>query len=268
MRRERKLFTVLAIMALVLMVRMPAWAGTAPGSGLTASIHDWSATGAHANKHVYTSPEGYAYTGVGQCTYCHTPHHAQSTLLLWNQKLSSNTFSWDVPATTAGTNFPQFSGLTYKGATAKCLSCHDGSVAVGDFNLYNETGESQGTPNPFLTFHISGAAQIATATGSLAGNHPVAMPYPYQQQQNTYNGVTTGSGFIPAQWQSTPVSPVVLYNDDGSGDITAGPVTGKSGMECSSCHDVHNDTAVDNYLLLGTLNGSDTNYICLKCHIK
>jgi predicted CXXCH cytochrome family protein len=278
MKRLSKLFTVLAIATVVVMLRAPAWAETAPGGGMLGSTHDWSITGGHPSKFV-----GKFDTGVGMCSYCHTPHHALSTLLLWNQKLSTNTFSWDVPSTTAGTTFPTFTGNTYMGPTAKCLSCHDGSVAVGDFNNYQEIGELWGTPNTLATHKISGGDQIAGdisqagsiqaangSRGNFAGNHPVAMPYPYQQALNTYNTVTNGAATNLLQFQSTPVSPVILYNDDGLQHITAGAVTGKSGIECTSCHDPHNSVGqvVDGFLLRGSLVGSDTTYICLKCHIK
>ncbi len=258
MKRISRLWTALAIATVVLMLGAPpSWAADPlPGSGIAGTLHDFSTAGP-------MTPPGLV---VGECTFCHTPHSGLSTLLLWNQKLSSNTFSWDVPATTSGTSFATFSGLTYKGASAKCLSCHDGSVAVGDYNLFAGNG-MVGTPNTLTIAPLTGIYQKGPA-GAMKGNHPVAMPYPYQQAQNTYNGVTTGAAFTPTEWQMTPVAPVVLYNDDGKGDISGGPVTNKSGMECSSCHDPHNKAAVDNFFLLGMLVGHDTTYICMKCHIK
>ena len=42
----------------------------------------------------------------GVCTFCHTPHRAVQTRLLWNHTLSQNTFEWDVTTTTGGTPFP------------------------------------------------------------------------------------------------------------------------------------------------------------------
>jgi len=59
-----------------------------------------------------------------------------------------------------------------------------------------------------------------------------------------------------------------LFNDDGSGNISAGVVAAKTGMECSSCHDPHNKASVEDLFLRGTLKGTTTAYICLKCHIK
>lgn len=236
----------------------------AAGSGLKGTSHDFSNSGNFYNPIV----------NPGICSYCHTPHHAISTLLLWNQTLSKNTFSWDVPATTAGTTFPSFAGNTYGGPTAKCLSCHDGSVAWGDFNWFNEQGEWNGTKNPYAVLFIGKNSPDSVGYGgAMKGNHPVAMPYPYGGQANKYNGVTNGLNTPTgdfSQFQTTPVAPVRIYTDvNGDGKvIQVGGSAGKSGMECSSCHDPHNKINKDVYFLLGSLSGNDTDYICLKCHIK
>ena len=253
---------LLLLVILTAMLPAVAWAAAGdPGTGLLSTSHDFS------GKSV-TGGQGQTLT-TGLCTFCHTPHRAMSTLLLWNHTLSTATYSWDVPKTTAGTTFPTFKGDTYNGPTAKCLSCHDGSVAVGDVAWFG----GNKPPSPLDTtmhtwpdpFNVGATGGVV---GQMKGNHPVAMPYPYQQTQNTYNSVTTGGSFTPTEWQATPLTPVRVFNDDGSGNITAGAVTGKTGIECSSCHDPHNKASVDDFFLRGMLGGSDTNYICLKCHIK
>ncbi len=244
-----KILKFIVLLAIVALAPAVVWAFT-PGAGIAGTPHDFSSSGG----------------GVGLCTFCHTPHKALSTLLLWNHTLSTNTFKWDVPATTAGTLFPTFKGDTYKGPTAKCLSCHDGSVAVGDIAWWLE-GKPAVLDN---TKHGQGDAANVGFGGDMAGNHPVAMPYPYQQAKNTYNGSTTGSGFVSPEWQSDPTGlNIRLFNDDGAGNITAGVVASKTGMECSSCHEPHNGaTVVEDLFLRGTLKGTTTAYICLKCHIK
>ncbi|MEK7734167.1 MAG: cytochrome c3 family protein, partial [Pseudomonadota bacterium] len=150
--------------------------------------------------------------------------------------------------------------------TAKCLSCHDGSVAVGDIAWWNGGAPIAPLDN---TKHGAGDPNNVGLGGNMAGNHPVAMPFPYNNTASTYNGVTTGSGAALTEWQSDPTTlNIRLFRDDGTGNITAGPVLAKTGIECSSCHDPHNKASVDTFFLRGRLSGSDTTYLCLKCHVK
>ncbi|MBI2571168.1 MAG: cytochrome c3 family protein [Candidatus Schekmanbacteria bacterium] len=219
----------------------------APGDGIENSKHDFSDYGG----------------GVSICMFCHTPHRAISTKLLWNHTLSQSNFSWDVPATTAGTSFPSFSGDSYTGPTSRCLSCHDGTVAVGDIGWYQG-----GKPATVYNLRLTGAYNIAPE-GNLAGNHPTAMPIPFGNQPNTYNGVSTGPHAYLDEWQADPQQlGIRLFNDDGAGEITAGAVPGKSGIECSSCHDPHNKKSVERRFLRGSMKGNDQSYLCLKCHRK
>jgi hypothetical protein len=97
----------------------------------------------------------------------------------------------------------------------------------------------------------------------------VAFPYPYNNSPNSYNGVTTGNQVILGEFVADPTaSQIRLFNDEGA-TVSAGPVSGHTGMECSTCHDAHNGPTVqDLYLIRGKLGGSDSNYLCLKCHNK
>ena len=248
---------------LAVLVFAPAVAFAAPGDGLIGSDHDFaSGTGSHT-----------ASQTVGLCTFCHTPHKSQSTLLLWNHTLSTNTFTWDVAKTTAGTTFPSIAGGTYKGPTAKCLSCHDGSVAIGDIAWYKESAYSGGTGMSTFKMDAEPSHQVGPG-GAMKGNHPVAMPYPYGQAMNTYNGQRTGSGAVLTEWQNDPTTltqaNIRLFNDDGTGNISPGVAAAATGIECSTCHDPHNKAAKDEMFLRGMISGSTQadGYLCLQCHKK
>ena len=246
-----------------------AWAS--PGPGLLGTPHDFTNTGGvfpydgnnGATPGSGLDADGQPLTDVGLCTYCHTPHKALSSHLLWNHTLSANTYSWDVSSTTAGTTLPTIDDQTYNGATAKCLSCHDGTVAIGDVAWYYEGGQVVNANK------ITDPAFVIANGSSMAGNHPVAIAFPFNNQPSTYNNTTTGSSAYLDEWQTDPTTlGIRLFTDDGAGIISAGPTVGKTGIECSSCHDPHNKQAVADYFLRGQLDGSDTNYICLKCHSK
>lgn len=239
------------------------------GEGIGGSPHDFTSTG--------TGDASGLAQGIGVCTFCHTPHKANSTLLLWNHTLSSNTFRWDVPTTTAGTILPQIVGNTYKGPSAKCLSCHDGSVAIGDIYWFKEQpnqGANALTQAKMTDFNVEFQVGVG---GNMAGNHPVTVPYPLGNVANTYNGTTNGNMLALNEWQSDPVSltgaNIRLFKDDGSGNMSAipkGSVSTSAGIECSSCHDPHNKASVDDLFLRGKISGSSQadGYICLQCHIK
>jgi len=267
---------LLLLMAIGVATTPLAWGG----AGLSGTAHDFTAgTGGHLPFDPATSAgvdvDGLPLGDVGLCTYCHTPHKAQSTHLLWNHTLSSNTFSWTDPTTTAGTTLPTISGASYQGATAKCLSCHDGSVAIGDVAwFYAQKQTLDATKMGAMTGPSpvdAGANFIIadTATGSMNGNHPVAIAYPFGGASNTYNG-TTDAGVDTTEFQADPqLGGIRLFTDDGAGVITAGATAGQTGIECSSCHDPHNKHTLDDLFLRGTLTGgTGSDYICLKCHIK
>ena len=257
-----------SLVAAAMTVPVLAFAAVGAAGGLLGTVHDFATNAGY----LATQTDGAGVTtiganSVGLCTYCHTPHSALSTTLLWNHKLSTNTFTWDDAATQAGTVYATMAP-TYKGTSVKCLSCHDGSVAVGDVALYNDK-----TAAVYNTFVVPAGYTRVGGAGSMAGNHPVAMPYPFGQVANTYNSKATGANAVLTEFVTNPVNQnsttVKLYNDTGT-LITQGAVAAKSGIECSSCHDVHNKASVDDMLLRGKIAGSTAadGYLCLQCHIK
>ncbi len=244
------------------------------GTGLAGTSHDF----------ISGSGSSGVAAAAGLCTFCHTPHKAKSTLLLWNHTLSNATFQWDVAATTSGTALPGFTGNAYNGPSAKCLSCHDGSVAIGDVGWFAEASGSTATGGtPLSTFLVGGgstqtgkAGSGATskqvgAGGNMSGNHPVAIPYPLNGAPNVYNGSTTGAQLATNDFVGDPTTNNIrLYSDVGGGAIVGKTTAGQTGIECSSCHDPHNKAAKDDFFLRGNLTGSSQTdgYLCLQCHVK
>jgi hypothetical protein len=268
MRRPAAYFTMVVI--LVVLTGRGAFSGSGPGTGFTGSPHDFSGKNAGTNQR--------SGTGVttGGCTFCHTPHKAFQTRLLWNHSLSANNFTWsDATATTGGTVLPTIAGGAggWSGPTKFCLSCHDGSVAIGDIAWFNRQSWNGGSAVD-STKHSSGQYNIASITGDLKGNHPVAFPYPFNKVQNSYNGTTTGAGTYMTDFNSDPTTLGIRLFNDATGIVVASPVAGKTGIECTSCHGVHNETGLvfDEPLLRGAKSGNTTgpgaSYICMKCHTR
>jgi len=287
------------LVALALSVTGAAMASVG-GTGIKGTRHDFATRNNFLGSQ--TTGTAGAVDQVGLCSFCHTPHSASSTALLWNKTMSANTFTWDDAATTGGTNFASMAP-GYKGATVKCLACHDGSVAVGDVNMYKG---KKGSYNSFKVgdtpTDYSGKTWTSAdarphykvgAGGLMAGTHPVGMAYPFGQAINVYNSTTTGNEVVLAEFVANPhqVTPtsvggglsssatanglgtanslIKLYNDVG-GVMKAGTAAGTTGMECSTCHDPHNKQTTEDWLLRGKNQGSTqaSGYICLQCHIK
>lgn len=181
------------------------------------------------------------------CIACHAPHKTPKSPLLWNHVLSSANYSWsDWTQTTGGTTLPT-NIQTWSGSSKMCLSCHDGTVEVGAIYAPSSIFDST---------KITGDDRIGTATGDLKGNHPVAVPYPFNTAKNTYNGVTTGDLALTSGWVASPTK-VKIYMDAAS----AGP--NNRGIECASCHDPHG-TAYGDYLRDNPAGSA----LCLDCHTK
>jgi hypothetical protein len=240
-------------LATVLALTWLAQVALARAGQVEGSKHDFSGQNA-----------GSATTGV--CTFCHTPHRAYKTELAWNHTLASNIYTWTKSATDGGTPYPTI-GPGWTGAARFCLSCHDGSVAVGDVAWFN--GQSW-TGNPIdPNDHDGDNVQIGTASGNLQNNHPMAFPYPFGGAPSTYNGVTTGAGALASGWQPDPTSNGIRLFKQVGGLVTAGTAIGATGIECSSCHDPHNNPSnvEDDPFLRGSTDVRDPNYICRKCHL-
>ncbi|HTY57024.1 MAG TPA: hypothetical protein VMB26_17585 [Candidatus Binataceae bacterium] len=272
-----------AIVALVLIARTPVavfangnCGNVACGSGFNGSFHDFvNGPGA---AHDGTVNLNGTNTTVGQCTLCHTPHKALQTALLWNHHLSNNTqFTWEANAVTmAGTPYATIAN-NWAGPTSKCLSCHDGSVSASTINWYQGQTPVPGTAacqldNSNGLYDLDCPSYIIVGIGgNMMSTHPVAMPYPCGGNPSTYNGVTTGSAIVSSEWVASPASPIQLYQNSNGGvsrSPASGCTSGSAGIECTSCHDVHNKQAQDIDLVRGMVSGGGSTYICNECHNK
>ena len=118
-----------------------------------------------------------------------------------------------------------------------CLSCHDGTVALGSFG-----GRTS-------SVFISGSDKLGT---NISNDHPVSF---------TYNAaLATADGTL-----NNPT--VKTVSALGGKTIDAGMLIGHK-VECASCHDVHavkGNSATDIKLLLVKNTASA---LCLTCHKK
>ncbi len=182
---------------------------------------------------------GNPWSGGQICLPCHTPHFADTSVIyapLWNHEVTVATYTLYSSITLDATDMAQ------PDATSKlCLSCHDGTVAIDSF------GGATGTN------FISPGANVGT---DLSNDHPISFSY------DTTLATNDGALFDPA-------TEIVTI---GSGGFTrTGSITDvmlfAGRLECSSCHDVHNNFVAGGIggqpLLKISKLSSD---LCLACH--
>ena len=157
------------------------------------------------------------------CLPCHTPHNA---LLPGEENVL-----WNHAETQETFQMYSSSALGQpEGHSKLCLSCHDGVTAVDNYGGSGGTGVV-----------IDGSASLGT---DLQDDHPIAVEYP---------------------------SDLDNYNDPITFDLGVGGATGvqliniggADRVECSSCHNTHNNGLGD-FLRVPVLES----YLCLQCHIK
>ena len=83
---------------------------------------------------IASTPHNLSVSGPGRvraqseariCVFCHTPHNAKSGTPLWNREMSGAVYKI-YSSTTLDAKPGQPTG-----ASKMCLSCHDGTVAIG-----------------------------------------------------------------------------------------------------------------------------------------
>lgn len=168
---------------------------------------------------------GVTGPNANTCIYCHAPHNAANATL-WNQTLSSQPYELYSSDTAQNTTLQP----TINRPSQLCLSCHDGTVAVGQTIAIGR-------------LRMTGRMMSSDVFGmKLAGSHPFSLQTPLKDAANLVATLASS--------QTTKDSAVKLI--DGN-------------VECSSCHDVHNqfhDARNQNFLVRSNASGQ----LCLACH--
>jgi decaheme cytochrome c component MtrC/MtrF-like protein len=183
--------------------------------------------------HNFTVASGSSVTTPGSlgCTFCHAPHSGLGGVTpLWNQKLSSTAYTPYASSTYKETSsgVPPILGK----ASSLCLSCHDGTVGVGQTAAYG-TLPVQGSMNPKDVLGTN-----------LTGSHPFNLILPIKDAPDL------AASLVAKGVTADPTGAVKLVNGN---------------IECTSCHDPHIqgiDKIAQNFLVRDSSNGQ----MCLACH--
>jgi predicted CXXCH cytochrome family protein len=199
--------------------------------------------GIQTTKHnLSTGAAGSAGANANQeiCVYCHTPHNAQQTTALlaplWSHSNSVASY------TTYTNTFGTLNGtIGQPGSVSKaCLSCHDGTVAVGNIAVgYYQGNKAAGA---------YGANAVMTGNAvfgvDLSNDHPIGI---------VYVGAAGDAGLYGDTTQVL-IGALPLY-PNGAGGVT---------VECGSCHNVHNNDIAAPFLRMSNTGSA----LCLTCHNK
>ena len=200
--------------------------------GLVLAVCLLITRGAMATGNVADSLHNLSVTGPGQfksqtedriCIFCHTPHFAAPDAPMWNRRSTGYT-NYRSSSTDAAIGKPD-------GSSALCLSCHDGTIALGDM-LSGDRGQ-RGRANDMRSTFLTGRSNLGP---DLSNDHPVAIVYDEGLLTTDPDLVSPGSVDLPL--------------DDGE-------------IQCSSCHDAHSDV-IPPFLHRTTLNGE----LCTTCHMS
>ena len=220
-------------------------------ANIASSKHNLSTGGAAPGQTIK------AQTETELCIFCHIPHNANPTVPLWNHQITTAAYQMYASdyLTRAGYATPGDVGPRSR----LCLSCHDGTVAVG--SIYSVRGVAQATPIGMSGVDATGKI-LATSAGSLGtdlrNDHPVSIKYDAATAPVFTFGV--GARTMELNGTAPPINPkpyvgVKLYG------AVAGNIKGY--VECTSCHDPHND-ANPAFLVVSNINGA----LCTTCHSK
>src|ERR1044071_4003976 len=173
-------------------------------TGLSLAAHADSIVNSKHNLSAHGPGVIKASTEENLCTFWHTVHRANGQTPLWNHNMSgvTNYIVYSSPTLKAVVGQPN-------GSSRLCLSCHDGTVALGSVSSRTSTIQMQ---NGVTT--LTGTANLGT---DLSGDHPISFTYDSQlvAQDPTLNN--------PAQ-----LTGKVKLDADKQ-------------MQCSACHDPHNN---------------------------
>ena len=164
------------------------------------------------------------------CTFCHAPHSGLGGVTpLWNQTLSNQSYT----PYTSTTYSEKGNTQPVLGKTSSlCLSCHDGTVAVGQSAVFGK-------------IPVTGTLNSIDVLGTnLSGSHPFSLVLPLQDAPDLVASL---------------VSQGVTADPKGAVKLIAGNI------ECTSCHDPHIqaiDTIAQDFLVRDSSSGQ----MCLACH--
>jgi len=232
------------------------------------------------------------------CVFCHTPHGASTADAggvglrspLWNRRVPAGaTYTPYTSSTLDAQSITDGLNNTPGGSSKLCLSCHDGTLAIGNVNVLggrsNATIAMQGTgPGGTMPAGEGTASGFTRNLGTdLRNDHPISVTF------NAALAARDGELRLPDAQQrwpagSTPPATVLGVRGPGFKPLLPLEPTGanRAGqVQCASCHDPHIrelDASKGNQKFLRAQRFQEappsaghsavSDQVCLGCHDK
>lgn len=226
------------------------------------------------------------------CVFCHTPHGAElddpqnpTPTPLWNREYSTATYTPYISKSMQAAGMaPPDPGLQPDGSSKLCLSCHDGTIAIGAVNVLN--GQLMSSPISMSGVGTTVPGEMPAGSGETTGftrfigtdltnDHPISFTY------DTALAAADGELRDPADTnneidnRTRGVKPLVPLENNK--------------VQCISCHNPHiretddtagninNNTVSAKFLRLNRFQAANptggafdknNDLVCLACHDK
>ncbi len=187
---------------------------------------------ARAQQRVVDTVHNLSISGPGEtraeteeqvCIFCHAPHNTGGAKPLWNRDFSISNYRIYRSST-----FDAAAGQP-TGASKLCLSCHDGTIALG--RVLSRAQRIQMSGGDFIP---AGLSNLGT---DLSDDHPISFQY------------TAGLAASDGQLKSPSALPPEIELD------------ASSELQCTACHDAHQNK-YRKFLTLDDAFGA----LCKACH--
>ncbi|MHC4785878.1 MAG: cytochrome c3 family protein [Planctomycetota bacterium] len=172
-----------------------------------------------------TGPGAIRAVGEQQvCIFCHTPHRSSPILPLWNRRLPVTPYTvYTSSALNARPDQPT-------GASKMCLSCHDGTIALGSVFSRDQVIQMAGG----ITTLPPGTSNLGT---DLSDDHPISFPY------------------------DSPLAALDRRLRDPHGLPPELRLDANREFQCTTCHDAHDD-GFGHFLVMDNTDSA----LCRTCH--
>jgi predicted CXXCH cytochrome family protein len=199
----------------------------AVGGTIANTKHDLSSNNSTAGA-IHSTSQG------DTCVFCHITHRSQPAAFrpLWSHTMTTTNLTWAPTTTVRGTTLPTSITSTQLAGSRGCMSCHDGTIALGD--LFKGVDSTVAGTN-VVAGKLTSTSVNFINPAAMQTNHPLGVAKP-----------AAVTGFTA--FKTVPSTSAVNYDSQGL-------------VQCDSCHNPHDNTN-GTFLKIPPAGGA----ICLTCH--